>query len=363
MGPYFHLTYDECRMRFRALARRADARLDRYPIAARGPEGQTLTIDMAQLGSERPARTLVLQSGTHGVEGFAGSAIQQQFLAEDAAELRLPDDGAVILVHAVNPYGFAWWRRQNENNVDLNRNFVDHERHDIKRPEYVALNPLLCPVELTPETDEAFLAAANRIVEEHGFAYAARIVSEGQWECPDGLYYGGTQPEESNRIIRDLFAGRVSDSKEAVLIDLHTGLGEFGTYTLLSNHAEDSPEHAYVTQHFDAAHVHTTVDGASTVTAEKAGQLARGVKAQIPAVDYRAITFELGTFDEFRVVMAERRENWLHHYGDRDAPEAWDILWEHRVCSCPDSREWEAQALAHGRTVIGQALTALFPEA
>ena len=32
----------------------------------------------------------------------------------------------------------------------------------------------------------------------------------------------------------------------------------------------------------------------------------------------------------------------------------------HRVCSIPDARDWEAQALAHERTVLSDALAALF---
>ena len=67
-------------------------------------------------------RGLLVISGTHGVEGFAGSMCQTAWLSEGAA---LPDDLAVVLVHAINPYGFAWIRRVNEDNVDLNRNCID----------------------------------------------------------------------------------------------------------------------------------------------------------------------------------------------------------------------------------------------
>ena len=36
---------------------------------------------------------------------------------------------AVLYVHALNPYGFSWWRRTTHENVDLNRNF-----HDFSKP-------------------------------------------------------------------------------------------------------------------------------------------------------------------------------------------------------------------------------------
>ena len=63
-------------------------------------------------------------SGTHGVEGYCGSGIQIGFLKEGLFA-ELPDDMSVVLLHAMNPYGFSNDRRVNEDNVDLNRNFLD----------------------------------------------------------------------------------------------------------------------------------------------------------------------------------------------------------------------------------------------
>lgn len=64
-------------------------------------------------------------SGVHGVEGYAGSAVQNKildFFLETPNMIK--DDVAIVIIHVVNPYGMSWWRRWNENNVDLNRNFL-----------------------------------------------------------------------------------------------------------------------------------------------------------------------------------------------------------------------------------------------
>ena len=63
-------------------------------------------------------------SGTHGVEGFCGSGAQIDWLRRGEAA-SLPVDVAALMVHAVNPYGFAWLRRVTEENIDLNRNWID----------------------------------------------------------------------------------------------------------------------------------------------------------------------------------------------------------------------------------------------
>lgn len=60
------------------------------------PHGEPLTIDIGWLGAGRPRRVLFHSSGLHGVEGFAGSAIQLKLL--DSLP-QIPNDGAIVLVH------------------------------------------------------------------------------------------------------------------------------------------------------------------------------------------------------------------------------------------------------------------------
>lgn len=120
---HFPPAYAPARERFLRAAERRGGTLWSYPIGARGPHGEELSVDVAQVGPRDPESMLVVSSGLHGVEGFAGSAIQHQLLSAQLESLDLPPDTGVLLVHALNPYGFAWVRRVNESNVDLNRNF------------------------------------------------------------------------------------------------------------------------------------------------------------------------------------------------------------------------------------------------
>jgi hypothetical protein len=358
----FFLGYDECRARFLALAHGARAHVERHWIDARGPEDQRLSIDVARFGAApgRARRVLVALSGTHGIEGFAGSAIQQHFLAERLAELPIPEDGALLVIHALNPWGMAYWRRANEHNVDLNRNFVDFSAALPRRPEYAALHPLLCPAQLDEAGEKAFLEAAHRLVAEHGLAWLTRVISEGHHEFAEGLYYGGDSPEASNRIARALFRTHVGGAHEALLVDLHTGFGPFGACTLLSGHRADTPEHAFLAACFAGERIEVTQDVSDPATPHKYGQLAAGVATEVPGVGLRAVTMELGTHPDERILLAERRENWLHHHGERDTAQGRAIAWEHRECSCPDSDAWRSRALAHGVRILAAGWRGLF---
>ncbi len=122
---YFSGNYQEARIKFVTAAKAAGADLEHYPNPAPGAEGEKLYTDIATFNLPGVKQILVLSSGTHGIEGFAGSAIQTGLLREGITR-RLPEDIGLLFIHALNPYGFSHLRRFTEDNVDLNRNFVDH---------------------------------------------------------------------------------------------------------------------------------------------------------------------------------------------------------------------------------------------
>ena len=146
-GNFSADTYIAAREKFLSAARAARCDLSIYPLPNHmGPDGQELTIDVGKLGPPEPEAILVLISGTHGVEGFCGSGCQLGFLADRLYEA-LPVNCGALLVHALNPYGFAWLRRVNEKNVDLNRNFHDFSKDLPSCSAYEELHDWLVPLE------------------------------------------------------------------------------------------------------------------------------------------------------------------------------------------------------------------------
>ncbi len=64
----------------------------------------------------------------------------------------MPKDVAVLHVHAINPYGFAWLRRTNEQNIDINRNWINFDLPLPENPLYEELSDFLCPTDWSAET-------------------------------------------------------------------------------------------------------------------------------------------------------------------------------------------------------------------
>ncbi len=168
MIDVFSENYASARQRFLAAAERAV--VTNINCSLSGPQGEPLCIDVARLGDSDARKALFVLSGTHGVEGYVGSAAQVNWLSSHT-EATLDLDVCVFLIHAVNPFGFAWDRRTNEDNVDLNRNFVDFTVELPRNSDYVLLAKLLCPPEWEgPARVEADLKLAA-IRESKGIAW------------------------------------------------------------------------------------------------------------------------------------------------------------------------------------------------
>ena len=136
------------------------SRLRTLPYEGLGPDGEPLATQRVWIGDGDADQVLVLLSAVHGVEGFSGSAIQQDLVRRLASgQVMLPQGLAVVLVHAVNPWGFAWCRRVDEQGIDINRNFVDFSQPPPDNPGYRQLARALVPEQGMPDPADPQLAA------------------------------------------------------------------------------------------------------------------------------------------------------------------------------------------------------------
>jgi hypothetical protein len=348
------LTYTESRARFRHAATSAGVAIESHPIDAPGPDGAELSIDVARLGEAGADRILLVLSGVHGVEGFAPSALQ----AELVERWRDPPAGMAIgVVHAVNPWGMAWWRRQNESNVDLNRNWRRDDGVPFENAAYDELHPLACPdPDELPEVG-AMLAAAQSLVEERGLPWVRDGITVGQYRHPDGLHFGGDRTEQSNRILEGVVPALVASATKVLTVDLHTGHGRWGTFTALCDQPPASPQAEFLATWCDR--VEPTTGNPDATTALKAGQIANGFRSMFRDATCFATSLEIGTADDLAQLAATYQEQWVHRHGDRDHPDHRAAVWAYRCCFTPDDPAWERAALEGGRAHLERAIEAV----
>ena len=164
----FSASYTEARDKFLGAARAAGARVAHtLHEGAKGPQGEALYLDVAVLGRPDAPNVMVVGCGTHGIEGFSGSAAQTAWMVEGGAA-RIGPDVAMVFVHAHNPWGFAHHQRVTEENVDLNRNFVDHARPYPANPGYAALHSGVSPARWDDASVDGVFAALAEFRANHG---------------------------------------------------------------------------------------------------------------------------------------------------------------------------------------------------
>lgn len=347
---FFSADYTTARASFRELAQRAGFSLSAYPIGQRGPDGGELTIDVAIRGSAPAA--LVISSGLHGIEGYFGSAVQSAFL-ERGAQARA--DRRVVLIHALNPYGFAWRRRVNEDNVDLNRNFLlAGQPYDGVHESYRELEGLLNPLTVRTRPELPLGVAALGPLLRHGFRALKNAVAQGQYAYPRGLFFGGCAPSRTQAILREQLEGWVGESERVLHVDLHSGRGRWGSYALGVDAAPASERFLRLQRTFGQS----AVEGfdPSGVLYEIRGALGPWLDQLLPRVQYDCLLAEFGTYNALSVLAALRDENRAHHYGQR-APQAVErakrALFE---AFCPRSPSWRRRVVTRALSVVDQAL-------
>jgi hypothetical protein len=355
-GACFAASYAEARESFLAACAAAGAEVASHRHPLTGPDGAPLFLDEARLGPAGAPRVLFLFSGTHGIEGFCGSGLQTWLLGGGLAE-RLPDGVALVLVHALNPWGFAWGRRVNEDNVDLNRNFLDHAAPHPANPDYDALHDAVNPASLAQPVVAESLARIRRFQEERGAAATYRALSGGQYAHPQGVQYGGREPAWSNRLVRAIVARHGAGRALALGIDLHSGLGSRGVGVLMQTAAGGS-----VAARLAAAlwkDVLRAEPAAGTDVALVSGLLGPAFCAALAPVPAACLVLEFGTRDMAEEMLAIQAENWLHHRGERDGPEGRAIRRRMRDAFLVDEDDWKEKVCRRTHGVVERALAGM----
>jgi hypothetical protein len=352
---YFHDRYRDARKHFRAAASDLGARLRAYPIEATGPDGEELALDLAWLGPIDAPNLLFITSGIHGVEGHSGGAIQRALLDAIAKkELSLPSGTALALLHAVNPYGLAFTRRFNPNNVDLNRNFLPAgETYSGANAGYVQFNELLNP-ESAPVGLDFFLPKAGWLLIRHGMPAMKQAVAEGQYEYSTGLFFGGSERQPEADHLLACIAEHFGAVTRMIHIDCHTGLGKPATFQLLIDDPEGSEGHRRAVKIF-GGDVHPWKSEGS-VAYQVRGGLSPAVSQAMPKAVVDSLTLEFGTCAELAVITALRAENRLHHWGDLKHSKAKQIKTRLRETFAPASIEWRDSVVASGLRLVQTAL-------
>jgi len=352
----FSVDYAQARSKFCEQVTANGGTFERIRHPERGPDGGDLSTDIAWFGPRTAEKVLVTISATHGVEGFCGSGAQVDWLRRGEAA-RLPAGVAVLVVHALNPYGFAWLRRVTQENVDLNRNWVDFAAALPENAEYDELSDVLCPKEWTPASQQATGALMGEFIARRGIAAFQQAASGGQYRHPTGIFFGGSAPTWSRRTQTAIFENHLRQAGKIAIIDFHTGLGPWGYGEQIVNVRRDGTEFERARAWYGAA-VTSPLAGNST-SARVAGGALGAIQTVVPQAEVTGMALEIGTLPALDVLQALRADAWLHTHGDLKSPQGQAIKMQIRSAFYGDADDWKGMVAGQSLLACRQALAGL----
>ena len=356
---FFSQNYAEARAKFLAACEEQGLYVHSHVHPLRGRDGEQLAMDVALLGAERAARLLVISSGCHGVEGFCGSGVQNALLADAGFKTAAARAGvAVLFIHALNPYGFSWWRRATHENVDLNRNFHDFHAGAAAlpaNPAYADLAHLVVPAQWPPGADTE--AAIIAYVATHGAKAWQQALTAGQYSHPEGIFFGGHTPTWSHQTLRHVLQDHAVHCTRLGWIDLHTGLGPNGHGERIYAGPDDATAVARARRWW-GREVTSIYDGTSA-SAKLSGMMFFSVAWDCPQAEYTGMALEYGTVPLLEALHQLRAEQWLENHPEAPAEQAAAIKQNFRDAFYTDTPQWKQQTVDQAVQASHQALVGL----
>lgn len=317
----------------------------RHPLA--GPDGEALHVRVARIGPDRARRVMFLLAGTHGTELCAGSGVMVGLLCEPG-RLRLPPDTAVVMIHAINPWGAAWRRYVNEDNADLMKNFLYGDRPAPPDPLFAAIDAALDIPSLGTAEGIAEMDARRTLLEAaHGPARIVAALKAGQATHPNSIVYYGRESSWSKRRLDEIVARHGAGAEQVLFVDLHTGMGVWGGCMTVAEGSETSKRR-----------VRAWTLGRAEATDLVVGKPLYGfVEQLVPGCELTVCYLEGGTETwgwEMRRVML--REMFFHLHGDRHSEEAHAVKARFARFYDPGTEAWARRYWASTAAVLGRLL-------
>jgi hypothetical protein len=352
----FAQSYAEARGKFLTAAEACGLDVESHAHPLLGRDGEAMAMDVVRDGPANAQAVLIISSACHGVEGYCGSGVQVALLRDTAWRDAVKRSGvAVLYVHGLNPYGFSWWRRTTQENVDLNRNFHDFNKPLPRNTAYDEIAHLLVPPQWPPAPEVQ--AAVQQFIAERGMAAWQAAISAGQHEHPEGLFFGGHNPTWSQQTLRQVLRDHAARGARLGWIDLHTGLGPNGHGERIFACRDDAAALARARAWW-GRNLTSIYDGSST-SSLLTGMMWLAVYEECPQAQYTGIALEYGTVPIAEVLDALRADQWLENHPEAPAEQAQAIKRQVRDAFYTDTDDWKRQIVAQAADAARQGLVGL----
>lgn len=365
-ADYFPSDYEHSKKRFINNGHKIQNKFQNVVMKSIEVGAEKLTMDTIFIPAQKtPQNLIIISSGNHGVEAYAGSAMQSLFIKEILKTLDLSETG-VLLIHAMNPWGFKYHRRGTENNVNLNRNFdLTNDLFAIKNPGYTSVREF---IEIPKKVMSAWDAPSKNLIWEMltnkdvTRQSLTEAISKGQYEYARGLNYGGNKFETQTLDIISLLREVATPYRAIFSIDMHTGLGDNGVLHLMPEEPTNAISKEYFSKVFkqdvDKEKYDLTLssrEGFYEVSGDYTtvlGKLFPGEEKIILSTTAEFGTMGNGTLGKLVTINRLILENQGYYYGYANEVVQAEVRQDFKELFFPESKKWRSQVLDSGKYLM-----------
>lgn len=286
-------------------------------------DNNELTIDAVVAHARKKQRNLlILTTGLHGIEGYVGSAMLSVFINQYLDKIN-PDHTGLVLIHSLNPFGMHNLRRFNENNVDLNRNFISLWNSFDKsiNSNYNKLNKFFYnekKIKYKSLNKSSFYFGLIKSLFKVGVKNFQSTPLLGQYEFKKGIYYGGLDYEQSSLFMINLYKSIVSNYKKIIHIDLHTGYGPRYNMSVVNSPFEKRSSKEMAESFKYSNVIKAEVGDFYKIEGDMLDYFYKYMSSNHPNQYYYGTCFEFGTYGDslfnmlrsLRAIINENKEHW-----------------------------------------------------
>lgn len=362
----FSTSYEEARHKFKQTVKKHCLNCKEESFRVPGQIDNNLWVDAAINHPEQRKNLIILVSGVHGPEGFAGNAAQILFLKKYK---KWPLGTGLLLIHGVNPFGMKYGRRVSENNVNLNRNLsLDKKIFTQQNQNYLELAHLFNPkvAVINPWSERAGRNArllTHISSKQQGLGLLLKGYILGQYEYSKGIEFGGKDWEPQSIWLMNLLKENIQLYENILLLDLHTGVGKKDHVSFLTGSDQPASSLALIKKWLP-----TKMKGFELISSdqkrfyESKGDLSDFI-FEISKQEQKiaSLTVEFGTrgsgvFSILKGFQGVIQENQGWHYGYKNKKIKNSIEHTFKTFFNPPSKKWQRNVIEHSENMFKHIL-------
>ena len=184
-----------------------------------------------------------------------------------------------------------------------------------------------------------------------------RAITSGQYQFPQGVWFGGLAPTWSHRTSRQVLRTHLGQARQIAWIDLHTGLGPHG-------HGErifaciDNGQSLQRARQWWGPDI-TSVDTGKAPSVPLSGPIQMAIYEAFSAAQYTGICREFGTLPLAQMIQTMRADPWLALHPEAPPAQQRTLRADMLQAFNPPSPAWQEQVWQQGLQAARQAVQGL----